>query len=358
MKRHSVQGIMLAAFLSAAVSPVLAQKGHERGGQHQRDQQFSNRARPEENRQRDFSQQQRQQNVQRNNERQRDWQQKQPGQELQRANENRQGGWQQRQQAQNQQWPRDMQRTPDRQPEWQQKQQPENSQRNTTARRQDWPERQQSIGNQRSRDRSFDNKQFEVRKRQENAYKQARNYRVYAHNYRPQYSRPPVIWQGRRYYSFYNYNYHPYRPYYYGSFFHPTGFIRASLGALSINISFGGQPYWYDQGVFYTPYNSGYRVVTPPRGIYINQLPIGYNTVALDGNVYYYFAGIFYASGPQGYYVITAPPGAVVYDLPEGCTEIDAGDMTYLQYNNTVFQPIEVDGRNAWEVVELEDEGE
>jgi hypothetical protein len=181
-------------------------------------------------------------------------------------------------------------------------------------------------------------------------------YKTYAYNYRPRYTRPPVIWGARRYYSFYNYSYHPYRPRYYGSFFHPVGFFSLRLGPAAINIVLNSRNYWYDQGVYYEPYNNGYQVVSAPEGAYIRQLPFGYSTIELEGNTYYYFAGTFYATGPQGFYVTAAPPGAIVYDLPEGAEEFSAGDYQYLEYNNTIYQPITIDGRNAYEVVELDEE--
>mgnify|MGYP001791742039 CR=1 FL=1 len=44
---------------------------------------------------------------------------------------------------------------------------------------------------------------------------------------------------------------------------------------------------------------------------------------------------------------------AVHTNNPEGATEIRAGNTTYLQYDNTIYQPITLDGRDAYEVVEL-----
>jgi hypothetical protein len=54
--------------------------------------------------------------------------------------------------------------------------------------------------------------------------------------------------------------------------------------------------------------------------------------------------------------VTDAPPGAIVYDLPEGCSEIQVDGMTYLQYNGITFQPIMIDGRDAYEVVALDED--
>ncbi len=154
----------------------------------------------------------------------------------------------------------------------------------------------------------------------------------------------------------YNYTYHPYRPYFYGSFFHPFGFFVDVLSATALTIAWENQYYRYDQGVYYSPYNNGYRVIPPPAGLYIRSLPAGYTTIQLGDYTYYYFAGTFYEPDGNGYSVTQAPPGAVVYDLPEGATEVRVGNIVYLQYNNTLFQPISINGRDAYEVVELENE--
>ena len=214
--------------------------------------------------------------------------------------------------------------------------------------------------NQRDRGNSiFNNRKFEQRRDQSYGnYGKNGNYRtrVYANNYRPRYERAPISWQGRRYYSFNTYTYHPYRPYNYGSFFHPYGYVSLRLGPLAVRVNIGNRPYWYDQGVYYQPYDNGYQVVQAPEGAYIQQLPYGYSSFELEGYTYYYFAGTFYGADEQGYYVIPAPPGAIVYDLPEGAQEINVNGMTYLQYGDAIFQPITFNGRYAYEVVDLEEE--
>jgi hypothetical protein len=183
-------------------------------------------------------------------------------------------------------------------------------------------------------------------------------YRGSANYYRPRphYSRPPVIWQGRRFYTHYNYNYHPYRPYYYGSFFHPFGFYLGSLGAAAVMFSWNDQYYGYDQGVYYAPYNGGYQVVPAPTGASIRALPNGYTTVSVDSDTYYYFAGTFYVTGSGGYEIVAAPPGAIVYDLPEGAREMKVDDATYLEYNGNYYQPISINGRDGYEVVDIVDD--
>ena len=127
----------------------------------------------------------------------------------------------------------------------------------------------------------------------------------------------------------------------------------AALGIAAITIALNDQNYRYDRGVYYSPYNGGYRVVAAPAGIFLRSLPNGYTTVNLEDFTCYYFAGTFYTSSNGGYTVITAPPGAIVYDLPDGCTELRVGDIDYLRYNNAVFQSVLVNGENAYEVVDL-----
>ena len=114
------------------------------------------------------------------------------------------------------------------------------------------------------------------------------------------------------------------------------------------------QPYYYDDGVYYQSYNNGYQVVAPPVSATISNMPDGYSVVMVDDERYFYYAGIFYTKISNGYMVVEAPPGAVVYDLPEGATQLTAGNITYLQYNNSIFQPIMVDGKPAYEVVDLD----
>lgn len=176
------------------------------------------------------------------------------------------------------------------------------------------------------------------------------------HGYtRLNYSRPPVVYGNRRLYTHYNYAYHPYRPRIYGSYYHPIGFFTAALSLGAISLMLDNHSYRYDQGVYYQPYNNGYRVIPAPEGATIGSLPDGYTTVPLGNETFYYFAGTFYDRTANGYTVIDAPAGAIVYDLPEGCTELKIGNITYLQFNETVFQPIVIDGENAYEVVDLEE---
>jgi multidrug efflux pump subunit AcrA (membrane-fusion protein) len=49
--------------------------------------------------------------------------------------------------------------------------------------------------------------------------------------------------------------------------------------------------------------------------------------------------------------------GTVVESLPEGGEEVKLGDVTYVKFGETYYQPIEQDGKNMYEVVDVQ-EGE
>jgi len=372
--------VIITSLLLSVNAFAFAQNNHERESS-RNNQRQSNASGQADNRQRASQQRQpvnrtadvqRSPNVQRQaDNRQRDFQQRQPvnrtadvqrSPNVQRQADNRQRDFQQRQPVNR---TADVQRSADnRQRDFQQRQ-PVNRtagvQRSADNRQRDLQQRQQSQVYNYNRSPnsrpSYSNgasvNRFSPVNRTSNGY-YSRNYGY--NGYRPQYNRQPVIWQGHRYYSNYNYSYHSYQPYYYGSFFHPFGYFVASLSAAAINIALNDQYYRYDQGVYYAPYNNGYQVVPAPQGAYISQLPNGYTVLDLPGGyAFYYYAGTFYADRqPNGYTVITAPPGAIVYDLPEGATEMQVGNITYLKYNNAIFQPVVIDGKNAYEVVDLD----
>ena len=171
---------------------------------------------------------------------------------------------------------------------------------------------------------------------------------------RPAYTHAPHVYGGHRYYSYYNYYNHPYQPFVYGPSWHPVGFFLTALPAAAIVIAFNNVEYRYDDGVYYQPGNNGYQAVAPPVGAYIPSLPAGYATTEVGGIDYYYYGGVFYAATQDGYQIVRAPAGAIVYNLPEGCQQVQAGDIVYLQYGNSFFQPIQFNGQDAYEVVDME----
>jgi hypothetical protein len=230
---------------------------------------------------------------------------------------------------------------------------------------------------------------------------------VVRHNtYRP-YPRPPYVYGGFHYRCFHPYFYHPYRPFYWGPVWHPWGFFIATLTATAIIVSFAdadlppvpgmqeyfvmqteaalfgqdvmrsgpnmnsypeaGKPekpavadgeYWYDQGVFYLKESNGYTVVAAPVGAIVKSIPTGYETVVLDektGVKNYYWGGTFYEKVSKGYKVVPPTSGAVVEHLAEGGEEVKLGEVTYVKLGETYYQPIQQDGKNMYEVVDVEE---
>jgi hypothetical protein len=115
--------------------------------------------------------------------------------------------------------------------------------------------------------------------------------------------------------------------------------------------------YYYDQGVFYLKGDGGYTSVAAPVGAIIKSLPKGYETVKLDdaGSVInYYWGGTFYEKISNGYKVVPPTSGAVVEHLAEGGEEVKLGDVTYVKLGETYYQPIQQNGKNMYEVVDVE----
>ncbi len=230
-------------------------------------------------------------------------------------------------------------------------------------------------------------------------------------NYRP-YARPPYRYGGYRYNCYRPYFYHPYRPFVWGPRWHPWGFFVATLATTAIILSVqndmdipanndlvaapvfdnsyypgrettmpvtaavfnmdnqyyndnkAGQAfsvnkdqYYYDDGVYYTKADGGYTVVPAPVGATIKTLPSGYETVKIDETTTnYYYGGAFYEKSTGGYTVVPPTAGAVVANISEGGEEVKMGDVTYVKIGETYFQPIKEDGKDVYEVADVEED--
>jgi hypothetical protein len=138
---------------------------------------------------------------------------------------------------------------------------------------------------------------------------------------------------------------------------HPWGFFVATIAATAIIVSVENQQYHYDQGVYYVQSGSGYTVVQAPVGATITTLPANSQTVVVNETTNnYYYGGTYYEKSDGGYTVVPPTAGTVVESLPEGGEEIKIGDVTYVKVGETYYQPIEQDGKNMYEVVEVEED--
>ncbi|OQP42947.1 hypothetical protein A4H97_12405 [Niastella yeongjuensis] len=170
------------------------------------------------------------------------------------------------------------------------------------------------------------------------------------------YRRPPYVYGGARYYCYHPYVYHPYRPYYWGPAWHPWGFFVAALTVTAIVVTIENEKYHYDQGVWYAQSGGGYTVVQAPVGGTVTTIPSNSQTTVVNNVTNYYYGGAYYQKDGTTYKVVPPPAGAVVENLPEGGEEVKVGDQTYVKIGETYYQPVQVDGKNKYEVVQVESE--
>ncbi len=171
------------------------------------------------------------------------------------------------------------------------------------------------------------------------------------------YNRPPHVYGGHRYYAYHPYYYHPYRPYSWGPAWHPWGYFVARIATTAIIISIANQQYHYDSGVYYTASSGGYTVVQAPVGATITTLPANAEPVVVNETTNnYYYGGTYYEKSDGGYTVVPPTAGTIVENLPEGAEEVKVGDQTYVKYGETYYLPVQKDGKNVYEVVDVQPE--
>ena len=70
----------------------------------------------------------------------------------------------------------------------------------------------------------------------------------------------------------------------------------------------GGAPWSFHRGSWYRPSRGAYLGFYPRLGLHLPFLPLGYLTFWFGGAPYYYFDGIYYTDSPSGGYVVADPP--------------------------------------------------
>lgn len=168
------------------------------------------------------------------------------------------------------------------------------------------------------------------------------------------YARPPYRYGGYRYNCYHPYYPRPYRPFYWGPVWHPWGFFVATLAVTAIVVSVESTQYHYDQGVWYTGTSGGYTAVPAPVGGTVNNIPSGAETVNTGTVNNYYYGGTYYEKDGSSYKVVAPTAGTLVDNLPEGGEEVTIGDSKYVKFGETYYQPVQVDGKDKYEVVDVE----
>ncbi|MES2378925.1 MAG: DUF6515 family protein [Bacteroidota bacterium] len=122
----------------------------------------------------------------------------------------------------------------------------------------------------------------------------------------------------------------------------PT-FSRGGGGSVTGSVSIGsrggfGLGIGYRSAYGYRPayYGFGY----PSLGFYLSSLPYGYYPFYMGSSMYYYNNGIFYCPYDDGY-VVTAPPvGAAVPGLPKGAKSIMIDNQQFFEYNGVYYKVV------------------
>lgn len=115
----------------------------------------------------------------------------------------------------------------------------------------------------------------------------------------------------------------------------------------------GGYPYYYDNGLFYSYWDGFYRPLYPPFGIRIYTLPRYYYPLYIGPDVYYYSEGVYYQGRDNSSYEVVDPPiGAKVPQLPKSAKPVDVNGERFYELNGTYYkQTANVKGETLYEVV-------
>ncbi|QDU60990.1 hypothetical protein Pan216_18430 [Planctomycetes bacterium Pan216] len=124
----------------------------------------------------------------------------------------------------------------------------------------------------------------------------------------------------------------------------------------------GGHTYYRDGSVFYRPAivegRKVYVQTAPPVGTVITTLPDTPEEVVVNGEVYYRASSTFYRAEPSPsvevpqYKVVRPPVGSFVEELPDGATKQtrDDGSAVYIA-EGVEYLPVQVAGKSQYVVV-------
>ena len=95
------------------------------------------------------------------------------------------------------------------------------------------------------------------------------------------------------------------------------GFTIAAVPRGAHAVVWGGEHYWFHEGVWYRPHAHGFVVIAPPFGVVVPVLPAFATLVVIGGLQYYYANEAYYRYLPQqGGYAVVAPPEAAADPPP------------------------------------------
>ena len=120
----------------------------------------------------------------------------------------------------------------------------------------------------------------------------------------------------------------------------PLGAIRRLPSTYS-RIYFGGYPYYFYDGLFYSWYGDYYGLIAPPFGLTIGFLPRGYWGFSWGGFPYYYHSGVFYRQNNERQYeVVKAPIGAIIPSIPKEAKIVVINGEKLYEYLGTYYKEV------------------
>jgi hypothetical protein len=187
--------------------------------------------------------------------------------------------------------------------------------------------------------------------------------------------RPPFMWGGMSVFMFRPFFFFPFAPMFWGPMWHPWGFhapmpppqsqvvnVRNETNVFNetnvtniTNVTNVVNEFQYFEGVFYQKDDEGYVVVPAPLGASVKSIPDNYEKVEVGENEFhYYWGGAFYEKKGNEFIVVAPTAGALVSNISEGGEEVKLGEKVMYRFGETYYMPVQVDGKNMYEIVFLE----
>ncbi|HRK62536.1 MAG TPA: DUF6515 family protein [Candidatus Omnitrophota bacterium] len=126
-------------------------------------------------------------------------------------------------------------------------------------------------------------------------------------------------------------------PHFHGPSHRPFYYPRLPRGYLPIHIA--GLTYYYSEGLYYQSTQSGYVIVSAPRGAVIRSLPSRHKVIVHDDTDYYYYNNTYYIQEPAGYSVVS-PPAQVVASNPQASEAPEKSVVINVPNANGSYMPI------------------
>jgi hypothetical protein len=135
--------------------------------------------------------------------------------------------------------------------------------------------------------------------------------------------------------------------------------LIATLPPRYETVVYSGTTYYYANGTYYILSGSQYRVVPAPVNVVVVNPPAEINIVIVGDAEYGYSNGVYYEAeapvedtGDPTFRVVAPPIGATVTELPEDAEMRSANGQDYFVYDDTWYQPFYAGSNAVYVVVE------